>query len=156
VRAANDAVARHRLGQASDLQGRGDFDGAVRVLESVEVRGLSREVSENVFGRWSAACSLLAQTVGFELVRFSEAQGRGIILHSDPNVPYGLVVFSSLGMGDRFPQGRVVSRVDREGRMVAERARPFRQADPLPQMLPDAWCGRSYVIPASPGEPVRH
>ena len=69
--------------QASESQGRGEFDAAVRLLEAVEVQGLTRETSEDVFGRWSAACSLLGQTGGLELLRYSPSQGRGIILHRD-------------------------------------------------------------------------
>jgi hypothetical protein len=156
VRAANDAAARRALLHASELQGRGDFDGAVKLLEAVEVAGLSREVSEDVFGRWSAACSLLAQACGIELVRFSESQGRGVILNGDATVPYGLVVFSSLGMGSRFPQGRVVSRSEREGRTIVDRARPFRQADPLAESSNGTWYRKSYVTAPSVTEPVRH
>jgi hypothetical protein len=37
VRAANDAAARRVLFQASELQGRGDFDAAVKLIEAVEV-----------------------------------------------------------------------------------------------------------------------
>src|SRR5207302_6196144 len=47
VRAANDAAARRTLLQASESQGRGEFDAAVRLLEAVEVQGLSRETSED-------------------------------------------------------------------------------------------------------------
>ena len=56
---ANDAAARRVMLEASELQGRGDFNAAVKLLEAVEVQSLSRETSEDVFGRWSAACSLL-------------------------------------------------------------------------------------------------
>jgi hypothetical protein len=114
VRAANDAAARRVLFQASELQGRGDFVAAVRLLESVEVNSPSRETSEDVFGRWSAACSLLGQTSDLELTRYSPAQGQGVILHTDPSVPYGLVELSSLGMGPSHFAGRIVSRADRE------------------------------------------
>jgi hypothetical protein len=109
VRAVNDAAARHVLVEASELQGRGEFNAAVRLLEAVDVQGLSREASEDVFGRWSAACSLLAQTGDLDLLRYSPAQGRGTILHRDPSVPYGLVEFSSLGMGSTHFEGRIVS-----------------------------------------------
>jgi hypothetical protein len=64
VRATNDAAARRVLLQASELQGRGDFEAAVKLLEAMDVSGLSRESSEDLFGRWSAACSLLGQTGG--------------------------------------------------------------------------------------------
>jgi len=37
-------------------------------LEAVEVQGLSRETSEDVFGRWSGACSLVGQSGGLELL----------------------------------------------------------------------------------------
>jgi hypothetical protein len=99
IRGTNDAAARRVLLQASELQGRGDFEAAVKLMEAVDVSGLSREASEDVFGRWSAACSLLGQTGGLELLRYSPAQGRGFIVHRDPSVRYGMVVFSSLGMG---------------------------------------------------------
>jgi len=105
VRAANDAAARRTLLQASELQGRGEFDAAVRLLEAVDVQGLSREASEDVFGRWSAACSLLGQSGGLELLRYSPTQGRGVVLHRDPGVPFGLIVFSSLGMATISSRG---------------------------------------------------
>jgi hypothetical protein len=156
VRAANDAAARRVLVQASELQGRGEFNAAVRLLEAVDVQGLSREASEDAFGRWSAACSLLAQTGDLELLRYSPAQGRGIILHHDPSVPYGLVEFSALGMGPSHFEGRVVSAADREGSLIVSRARPFRAAE-LPADLSVAWYGRSYVTTSgSTAAPVRH
>ena len=122
VRAAIDAAARRVLVQVSELQGRGDFNAAVRLLEAVDVEGLSREASEDVFGRWSAACSLVGRPDGLELLRYSAAQGRGIILQVDPSVPYGLVEFSSLGMGSSHRKGRVVSTADREGKLIISRA----------------------------------
>jgi hypothetical protein len=144
------------LVQASELQGRGDFNAAVRLLEAVDVENLSREASEDVFGRWSAACSLLAQTGGLELSRYSPAQGRGIILHKDPSVPYGLVEFSALGMGSSHFEGRVLSAADREGTVIISRARPFRAAE-LPAELSVAWYGRSYVTTGdSSSVPARH
>ena len=157
VRAANDAAARRVLLHASELQGRGDFDAAVRLLEAVDVQGLSREASEDVFGRWSAACSLLGQTGGLELLRYSPAQGRGVIIHRDPAVPYGLIVFSALGMGPSYFEGRVVSAADREGSLIAARARPFRAAE-LPPELNAGWYGRGYVLVSNStsGAPVRH
>jgi hypothetical protein len=156
ARAANDAAARRVLVQASELQGRGEFNAAVRLLEAVDVQGLSREASEDVFGRWSAACSLLAQTGELELLRYSPAQGRGIILHHDPSVPYGLVEFSSLGMGPAHFEGRVVSAADREGSVIVSRARPFRAAE-LPGDVSVSWYGRSYVTTSEPSSaPIRH
>lgn len=156
IRAANDAAARRVLVQASELQGRGEFNAAVRLLEAVDVQGLSREASEDVFGRWSAACSLLAQTGGLELLRYSPTQGRGIILHHDPSVPYGLVEFSSLGMGPSHFEGRVVSAADREGSVIVSRARSFRAAE-VPAELNVAWYGTSYVTPGGTSAvPIRH
>jgi hypothetical protein len=155
VRAANDAAARRILFQASELQGRGDFDAAVKLIEAVEVSGLSRETSEDVFGRWSAACSLLGQTGELELLRSSSTQGRGLIIHRDPSIPYGMVVFSALGMGPAYFQGRVISAADREGAAIIARARPFRAAE-LPPDLSDGWYGRSYVTTSAPSAPVRH
>jgi hypothetical protein len=156
VRAANDAVARRLLLQASELQGRGDFEAAVKLLEAVDVSGLSREASEDVFGRWSAACSLLGQTGGLELLRYSPAQGRGVIVHRDPSVRYGMLVFSSLGMGPDYFEGRVVSAADREGAAIMARAREFRPAE-VPPDLGSGWYGRSYVTGSSPAaDPVRH
>lgn len=84
MRAASDAAARWVLLRASELQGRGEFDAAVKLLEAVEIQDLSCETSEDVLGRWSAACSLLGQTGGTELLRYSATQGRGTILHRDP------------------------------------------------------------------------
>jgi hypothetical protein len=156
VRAVNDAAARRVLVDASELQGRGEFNAAVRLLEAVDVHGLSREASEDVFGRWSAACSLLAQTGDLELLRYSPTQGRGIILHRDPSVPYGLVEFSALGMGPSHFEGRVVSAADREGSVIISRARSFRAAE-LPSEMHAGWYGRSYVVASgSPAAPVRH
>jgi hypothetical protein len=156
VRALNDAAARRVLVDASELQGRGEFNAAVRLLEAVDVQGLWREASEDVFGRWSAACSLLAQTGDLELLRYSPAQGRGIILHRDPSVPYGLVEFSALGMGPSHFEGRVVSAADREGSVIISRARSFRAAE-LPSEMNAGWYGRSYVVASgSPAAPVRH
>lgn len=156
VRAENDAAARRMLVEASELQGRGEFNAAVRLLEAIDVQGLSREASEDVFGRWSAACSLLAQTGDLELLRYSPTQGRGIILHRDPSVPYGLVEFSSLGMGPSHFEGRIVSAADREGSLIISRARPFRAAE-LPAEMNSGWYGRSYVVASgSPAAPVRH
>lgn len=156
VRAANDAVARRVLLQASELQGRGDFEAAVKLLEAVDVSGISRETSEDVFGRWSAACSLLGQTGGLELLRYSPAQGRGVIVHRDPSVRYGMLVFSSLGMGPDYFEGRVVSAADRDGAAIMARARAFRPAE-VPADLGSSWYGRSYVSGNAPAaEPVRH
>jgi hypothetical protein len=145
VRAENDTAAKRVLLQASELRGRGDFDAAVRLLEAVAVHALSREASEDVFGRWSAACSLLGQTGGLELLRYSPSQGRGVILHRDPTVPYGMVVFSSLGMGSSYFEGRIVSAADREGGVIVGRAHPFRAAELPSEMNADTWYGRSYV-----------
>jgi hypothetical protein len=155
IRAANDEGARRVMLQASEFQGRGEFDAAVKLLEAVEVQGLSRETSEDVFGRWSAGCSLLGQVDGIELLRSSSTQGRGVILQRDPSVPYGLVVFSSLGMGPSYFKGRVVSAADREGGAIVARARTFRAAEFLPE-LSAGWYGRSYVTSSTSGAPVRH
>jgi hypothetical protein len=155
LRGANDAAARNVLLQASELQGRGEFDGAVRLLEAIDVSALSRETSEDVFGRWSAACSLLGQTGDLELLRSSSSQGRGLILHRDPSIPYGLVEFSALGMGTAHFQGRVVSAADPEGAAIISRARPFRAAQ-LPPDLSGGWYGRSYVTSPGASAPVRH
>lgn len=155
ARAANDAAARRVILETSELQGRGDFNAAVKLLEAVEVQSLSRETSEDVFGRWSAACSLLGQSGDLELLRSSSSQGRGIILHHDPSVPYGLVVFSSLGMGPTYFEGRIVSAADRDGAAIIARARPFRAAE-LPPELSAGWYGHSYVTSSTAGAPVRH
>jgi hypothetical protein len=66
AQAARDAAARAALEQAAEHQGRGDLEAAVTVLEQVEVRGLSPDVGEDVFGAWSQACSRLAQSAGFD------------------------------------------------------------------------------------------
>jgi hypothetical protein len=156
VRAVNDAAARRLLLQASELQGRGDFEAAVKLLEAVDVSGLSREASEDVFGRWSAACSLLGQTGGLELLRYSPAQGRGVIVHRDPSVRYGVLVFSSLGMGHDYFEGRVVSAADRERATIMSCARPFRPAE-VPPDLGGGWYGRTYVTgDRADADPVRH
>ncbi|MBV9595922.1 MAG: hypothetical protein JOZ87_03600 [Chloroflexi bacterium] len=51
--AARDAAARANLERAAEHQGRGDLEAAVAVLEQLDVRGLSSEVGEDVFGAWS-------------------------------------------------------------------------------------------------------
>ncbi|MBV9897627.1 MAG: hypothetical protein JO020_25995, partial [Chloroflexi bacterium] len=156
VRATNDAAARRLLVEASELQGRGDFNAAVRLLESVDVQGLSREASEDVFGRWSAACSLLAQMRGIELLRWSPAQGRGVMIYEEASVPYGALEFSAIGMGTSHFEGRVLSAADREGDLITSRARPFRAAA-LRTELSAGWHGSSYVVASgSPAAPVRH
>lgn len=76
ARAERDEVARRALLEAADARTRGDLEAAVVAIEQVDVRGLSREVSKLVFGRWSDACSRLAQTAGASLVRFAPAQAR--------------------------------------------------------------------------------
>jgi hypothetical protein len=105
-------------------------------------------VSQDVFGRWSDACSRLAQTTGAQLVRYAPSQGRGLILLVDPSRPEELQVFSSLGMGSNYPSGTVISAVIEEherrnpetlatarertrfARAVLDRARSFREATP--------------------------
>ncbi len=136
AQAARDTTARAALEQAAEHQGRGDLEAAVTVLEQLEVRGLSPEVGEDVFGAWSQACSRLAQSASFDQgtpgsphqsqVRFAPAKGRGLILMRDPAVPHGLVVFSALGMGPGYPRDKIVS-----DRVIVERARGFRRAAPL-------------------------
>ena len=156
VRSAYDAAARRVMFQASELQGRGDFDAAVKLLEAVEVERLSPETSEDVFGRWSAACSLLGQERGLELLRYPDAQGRGLMLHRDPSVPYGMLVLSALGMGRDYFEGRVISRTDRQGATIIRRAGPFRAAE-LPADMSIGWYGRSYASTGTAAaETVRH
>jgi hypothetical protein len=147
AQAARDAAARAALELAAERQGRGDLEAAVTVLEQVDVRGLSVEVGEDVFGAWSQACSRLARSAGFDqgpagtqheaLVRFAPAKGRGLILMRDPAVPHGLVVFSSLGMGSDYPRDKVVS-----DRLIVERGRGFRRAAPLAEV---GASGQSYA-----------
>ena len=145
--AARDAAARAAMAEADQHQARGDLEAAVRVLEQTEARGLSRDVSQDLFGAWSIACSRLAQIAGLDLVRFAPAQGRGLILTRDPDVPFGLVVFASLGMGPNYPEGKIVT-----DRLILQRARPFRPAEPLPETT--GWAARSsYVVPASAAVP---
>ncbi len=148
-RAESDATARQALDQAAEAHARGDLESAVSILEQVDVHGLSRDVSEDVFGRWLDACSRMAQSAGATLVRFAPAQGRGIVLHADPDYPNGLRVFSSLGMGTLFPQGKLVT-----DQTVLRRARSFREAAPL---APTSWFGQtSYAATPSAAAPIRH
>jgi hypothetical protein len=49
-------------------------------------------------------------------------------------------VFSSLGLGNGFPQGKVITDV-----AVLRRARAFREAAPLPQ---SSWFGQSAPLVA--------
>ena len=149
VRAEKDAAARRALSLATEHQARGDLEAAVSVLEQVDVHGLSEDVSQDVFGRWSDTCSRLAQTAGAVLVRFAPAQGRGLILYTDPAYPNGLIVFSSLGMGPGFPQGKVVTDIT-----ILRRARPFREASPLPAA---SWTSSGYSVSMpAPAAPIRH
>jgi hypothetical protein len=161
---ARDANARAALEEAAEHQGRGDLEAAVTVLEKVEVRGLSPEVGEDVFGAWSQACSRLAQSAGFDLgpagswhealKRFAPAKGRGLILMCDPAVPHGLIVFSSLGMGPGFPRDKIAT-----DRLILERARGFRRAAPLAEVGSAGqsyarW--QSYVTPPAAAGVERH
>jgi len=119
----------------------------VNVLEQVEVHGLSLEISEDVFGHWSAACSRLAQATGTPLKRYAPSQGRGVILYADPEYPNALIVFSSLGMGTDFKPRDVVT----DGAIVS-RARKFREAKPLPIIS----YGFAAATISSTHFPVRH
>jgi hypothetical protein len=148
-RAEKDSVARQALAVCAEHQARGDLEGAVNRLEQVDVLGLSLEVSQDVFGRWSDACSRLAQTAAATLLRFAPAQGRGLILYSDPAYPNGLIVFSSLGMGPGYQQGKVVTDV-----AVLRRARPFREAAPLPAT---SWMSiENAACAVATADPTRH
>ena len=164
AQAARDATARAALEHAAEHQGRGDLEAAVTVLEQVEVRGLSPEVGEDVFGAWSQACSRLAQSAGFDqgpasspheaLLRFAPAKGRGLILMRDPAVPHGLIVFSALGMGPGYPRDKIVS-----DRLIVERARGFRRAAPLAEVGSGgqsyaSW--QSFVTPPAAAVIERH
>jgi len=169
VQAARDAVARSALEQAAEHQGRGDLDAALTVLEQVDVRGLSSEVGEDVFGAWSQACSRLAQSLGFDqgpagtqheaLVRFAPAKGRGLILMRDPAVPHGLIVFSALGMGPGYSRPRESGEKVVSDRFIVDRARGFRRAAPLAEV--GAGCQsyahwQSYVTSAAYGGVERY
>src|SRR5438105_12579694 len=77
------------------------------------------------------------QTAAATLLRFAPAQGRGLILYADPAYPNGLIVFSSLGMGPGFPQGKVVTDVAilrraRQGQRSSPDGRGRRDAAPRP------------------------
>ena len=148
IRFEHDEAAREAMQLAADQQALGDLEGAVNTLEHVDVHALSLEVSQDVFGRWSDACSRLAQTTGAQLVRYAPSQGRGFILLVDPSRPDELQVFSALGMGPNYPCGTVITSVIEErerrtpealararerarlARTVLERARGFREATP--------------------------
>jgi hypothetical protein len=79
-----------------------------------------------------------------------------VIVHRDPSVRYGMLVFSSLGMGREYFEGRVISAADREGAAIMSRARPFRPAE-VPPDLGGGWYGRTYVTgDRAAGDPVRH
>jgi hypothetical protein len=107
-------------------------------------------VSEDGFGKWSDACSRLAQAAELGDVRFSPAKGRGLILYRDPQYPRGLVVLSALGMGSLYAFGKVIS-----DPFILERARPYRAARPLPDVTAWESLRTSYVLSA-PSGPVRH
>jgi hypothetical protein len=155
VQAGRDGGARTVLARAGECLGRGDLEAALAVVEQVDVRGLSPEVNEDVFGLWSQCCSRLAQSAGFDqgpagsqhqaLVRFAPTKGRGLILMRDRTVPHGLVVFSSLGMGPGYPRDRIVS-----DRLIVERARGFRRAAPLAEAGPQDSYARWNDNPTQP------
>jgi hypothetical protein len=66
-----------------------------------------------------------------------------------------MLVFSSLGMGPDYFEGRVVSAANRDGAAMA-RARAFRPAE-VPRDLGSGWYGRSYVSGnTQAADPVRH
>jgi hypothetical protein len=158
-RAAKDDAARQALAACAEHQARGDLEGAVNVLEQVDVHGLSVDVSQDVFGRWSDAYSRLAQTAAATLLRFAPAQGRGLILYADPAYPNGLIVFSSLGMGAGFPQGKVIPdiailRRTADAKQLCPNCRGFREATPHPAT---SW--GSFGVSAANSEtlsPIRH
>lgn len=158
-RAAKDDAARQALAACAEHQARGDLEAAVNVLEQVDVHGLSIDVSQNVFGRWSEACSRLAQTAATTLYRFAPAQGRGLILYADPEYPNALIVFSSLGMGSGYAQGNVVTdgvilRRARSCQKSGPNCHGFREATPLPATSWD-----SFGMSAANSEtlsPIRH
>jgi hypothetical protein len=148
-RADKDDVALQALAACAEHQARGDLEAAVNALEQVDVLGRSVDVSQDVFGRWSDVCSRHAQLSGTTLYRYAPAQGRGVILYADPAYPNGLIVFSSLGMGPGFKQGKVVIDL-----AILHRARTFREAAPLPTT---SW-GSFGTMPSSTPvpAPVRH
>jgi hypothetical protein len=139
IRTQKDAAALEALKQATEHQARGDLEAAVIALENVDVHGLSKDVGEDVFGRWSDACSRMAQAASVALLRFAPAKGRGIILYRDAQYPNGLVVFSSLGMGNHFPQGKIVT-----DPIVLDRARGFREARAMPDL--DGWATSALAM----------
>jgi hypothetical protein len=148
-RADKDDAARQALAACAEHQARGDLEAAVNTLEHVDVLGLSVDVSQDVFGRWSDVCSRHAQLSGTTLYRYAPAQGRGLILYADPAYPNGLIVFSSLGMGPGFKQGKVVSDL-----AILHRARTFREAAPLPTT---SWASFGTMPSSTPvPAPVRH
>jgi hypothetical protein len=149
LRAGKDNAACQALADAAEHQGRGDLEGTVNILEQVDVHGLSVDVSQDVFGRWSDACSRLAQTAAATLVRCAPTHCRGLILYADPAYPNGLIVFSSLGMGPGFPQGKVVTDI-----AVLRRARQFREAAPLPVTSWASVGPSTFAVQST--APVRH
>jgi hypothetical protein len=146
-RAAKDDAARQALAASAGHQARGDLEAAVNALEQVDVHGLSQDVSEDVFGRWSDACSRLALASGTPLKRYAPSKGRGVILYADPEYPNGLIVFSSLGMGTDFKQRDIVT-----NSAILNRARTFRDAKPLPIISYGVSTGAISSTPL----PIRH
>jgi len=150
IRTQKDAAALEALKQSTEHQARGELEAAVIALENVDVHGLSKDVGEDVFGRWSDACSRMAQAASVPLLRFAPAKGRGIILYRDAQYPKGLVVFSSLGISNHFPQGKIVT-----DPIILDRARGFREARAMPDL--DGWATfRTSYVAAAPSAPVRH
>src|SRR5439155_11776525 len=71
LRSEHDHIARQAILLATEQQLQGDLEAGVSTLEQVDVRVLSLEMSQDVFGRWCDACSRLAQTSGAHLVRYA-------------------------------------------------------------------------------------
>ena len=165
IREARDMAAQQAMLLAAEQQARGDFEAAVATLEQVEVRGLSLEISQDVFGRWCDACSRLAQTTGAYLLRDAPDQGRGLILVVDPARTTELQIFSSLGMGPDYPAGATITPfLSEEERRdpsacrramaapkIVARARGFREATPLPVT---SWA--TFATPATAPAPIHH
>jgi hypothetical protein len=88
VRAEKDSAAAGPLPKAAECQARGDLEAAVSVFEQVDVHDLSKEVSQDVFGRWSDASSRLGQAARRQTHVASLSVGRALALAPSNGLPH--------------------------------------------------------------------
>jgi hypothetical protein len=114
VAAAEEAI------QAARRDYRRDPTGVVARLTTLDVDGLPRELSRQVFGEWARACRRLCRAHELvEPLRYAPDPGRGAILAKEC-ADREYVVVSTLGLGSEWQVGRAVAA------RIVEGARPLR------------------------------